>query len=222
MLGTPRRARASGAYTGGVTGSETKPRSVYRREGGDWLIELRLRELRQLFHQLDPAPFREKDLDPAAEVYIEDAVREIGTGQRAKIVIHLPEAELATDDARSLPESIAHYFGYRAQQTRVELGRLMRRALTNLAIGLAFLGACLALRRSLLAAGSYELLAEGLLIIGWVALWRPVEMFLYDWWPLLRRQRRFRAIARMPVVFDSIVTRPSFGVQNPVTTDRAN
>jgi hypothetical protein len=191
-----------------VTGSETKPRSVYRREGGDWLIELRLRELRQLFHQLDPAPFREKDLDPAAEVYIEDAVREIGTGQRAKIVIHLPEAELATDDARSLPESIAHYFGYRAQQTRVELGRLMRRALTNLAIGLAFLGACLALRRSLLAAGSYELLAEGLLIIGWVALWRPVEMFLYDWWPLLRRQRRFRAIARMPVVFDSIVTRP--------------
>jgi hypothetical protein len=205
-----------------VTGSETKPRSVYRREGGDWLIELRLRELRQLFHQLDPAPFREKDLDPAAEVYIEDAVREIGTGQRAKIVIHLPEAELATDDARSLPESIAHYFGYRAQQTRVELGRLMRRALTNLAIGLAFLGACLALRRSLLAAGSYELLAEGLLIIGWVALWRPVEMFLYDWWPLLRRQRRFRAIARMPVVFDSIVTRPSFGVQNPVTTDRAN
>ncbi len=78
-------------------------------------------------------------LDPAAETYIEDAVREIGAGQRAKIVIHLPEAELATDDARSLPESIAHYFGYRAQQTRVELGRLMRRALINLAIGLPFL-----------------------------------------------------------------------------------
>jgi hypothetical protein len=24
-------------------------------------------------------------------------------------------------------------------------------------------------------------------------------MFLYDWWPLLRQQRRFAAIARMPV-----------------------
>jgi hypothetical protein len=199
MAGTLLRARATGAYTGGVNSSGSKHRYAYRREGGDWLIELRLRELRQLFHQLDPAPFREKDLDPAAEAYIEDAVREIGTGQRARIVIQLPEAELATDDARSLPESIAHYFGYRAQQTRVELGRLLRLALANLGIGLVFLGACLALRRSLLASDSHELLAEGLLIIGWVALWRPVEMFLYDWWPLLRRRRRFESLARMRV-----------------------
>jgi hypothetical protein len=160
---------------------------------------LRLREVRQLFHHLDPAPFREKDLDPAAEAYIEEAVREIGAGQRARLVIHLPEPERSGEAAYSLPESIAHYFGYRAQQTRVELGRLMRLALVNLAIGLLFLAACLALRRSLLSAGLHELLAEGLLIIGWVALWRPVEMFLYDWWPLLRRLRRLAAIARIPV-----------------------
>jgi hypothetical protein len=182
-----------------VSNPSSARRSAYRREGGDWLIELRLREVRQLFHHLDPAPFREKDLDPAAETYIEDAVREIGSGQRARLVIYLPEPERSTEAARSLPESIAHYFGYRAQQARVELARLMRLALANLAIGLLFLAACLALRRSLMAAGSQDLLAEGLLIIGWVALWRPVEMFLYDWWPLLRRQRRFDSIASMPV-----------------------
>lgn len=174
-------------------------RSVYRREGGDWLIELRLRELRQLFHHLDPAPFREKDLDPAAEAYIDDAVREIGLGHRTRVVIHVPEAERSSEDARTLPEAVANYFHYRARQSRVELGRLLRRALVNLAIGLLFLSACLTLRRTLQASGSHELLAEGLLIIGWVALWRPVEMFLYDWWPLLRQQRRFAAIARMPV-----------------------
>jgi hypothetical protein len=182
-----------------VTGQDLKHRSAYRREGGDWLIELRLRELRQLFHQLDPAPFREKDLDPAAEAYIEDAVREIGTEQNFRLVIHLPEPERSSESALSLPESIANYFGYRAQQTSVELGRLVRRAFVNLAIGLLFLAACLTLRRTLLAAGSHDLLAEGLLIIGWVALWRPVERFLYDWWPLLRRRRRFASIASMPV-----------------------
>jgi hypothetical protein len=179
--------------------SPSAGRSVYRREAGSWLIELRLREVRQLFNHLDPAPFREKDLDPAAEAYIDDAVREIGAGQRARLVIHLPEPECSSEAAGSLPESMANYFGYRAQQTRVEIKRLMRLALVNLAIGLLFLATCLALRRSLLAVGTYELLAEGLLIIGWVALWRPVEMFLYDWWPLLRRRRRFDSIARMPV-----------------------
>jgi hypothetical protein len=183
-----------------ASGRPARPRhSVYRREGGDWLIELRLRELRQLFNHLDPAPFREQDLDPAAEAYIEDAVREIGLGQRTRLVIHLPQAEHDGDEARTLPEAVANYFEYRARQSRVELGRLLRRALVNLLIGLLFLFACLTLRRTLRAGGSHELLAEGLLIIGWVALWRPVEMFLYDWWPLLRQQRRFAAIARMPV-----------------------
>jgi hypothetical protein len=36
---------------------------------------------------------------------------------------------------------------------------------------------------------------EGFLIGGWVAMWRPLEVFLYDWWPnrqsqLLRRAQR--------------------------------
>jgi hypothetical protein len=174
-------------------------RPVYRREGGDWLIELRLRELRQLFNHLDPAPFREKDLDPVAETYIDDAVREIGLAQPKRLVIHLPEAERQSEDAGNVSVAVANYFGYRARQSRVELRRLLRRAMVNLAIGLLFLFACLSLRRSLQSTGSNEMIAEGLLIIGWVALWRPVEMFLYDWWPLLRQQRRFEAIARMPV-----------------------
>lgn len=174
-------------------------RSDYRREGGHWLIEIRLRELRQLFHHLDPAPFREKDLDPAAEDYIEDAVREIGAGQPTRLVVHVPPEARQTTDARELPDAVSHYFEYRARQKRLELRRLLRLALTNLTIGLLFLAACLSLRSSLEAAGVSELITEGLLIIGWVALWRPVEMLLYDWWPLLRRARRLEAIARMPV-----------------------
>jgi hypothetical protein len=171
----------------------------YRREDGDWLIELRLREVRQLFHSLDPAPFHEKDLDPAAEAYIEDAVRDLGSREAMRLRVYLPAGQADTADARTLPDAIAHYFGYRARLNRVEVRRLLQLAVLNLAIGLLFLFACLYVRSWFEAAGAYELLGEGLLIIGWVALWRPVEMLLYDWWPLLRRARRFEAIARMPV-----------------------
>jgi len=174
--------------------------SVYRREDDTWLIEIRLRELRQLFNHLDPAPFREKDLDPAAEEYIAEAVREIGPRQPCRLLVHLPAAECAQEDARTLPEAVRHYFQYRAHQTRIELRQLLRRGAINLAIGLAFMSACVWLRRWLGSLGNHEMLTEGLLIIGWVALWRPIEIFLYDWWPALRRQRRLEAIAAMPVV----------------------
>ena len=171
---------------------------AYRLEGDVWLIELNLRDTRQLFHTLDPAPFREKDLDPAAETYIDEAVREIGADRPTKLLIHLPAAE-TSQEAHDLPEAIAHYFEHRADHAQVELRRLLKRGLASLVIGLAFLFACLSLRNYLADAAGFEVLAEGLLIIGWVALWRPVEIFLYDWWPIRRRQLRSEAIARMPV-----------------------
>jgi uncharacterized membrane protein len=173
--------------------------SAYRREGDAWLIELKLREIRQLFHHLDPAPFHEKDLDPAAEAYILEAIREIGTNRRIKLVVYLPEAQARLEEARTVPQAIEHYFAYRVRQTQLELRQLLRRATTNLVIGLAFLFACLSLRSSLESRAGPGLLTEGLLIIGWVALWRPVENYLYDWWPIVRRTRRLDAARRMSV-----------------------
>lgn len=35
---------------------------------------------------------------------------------------------------------------------------------------------------------------EGFLIIGWVALWRPVEILLYDWWPIAENRRKIKRI----------------------------
>ncbi len=40
-------------------------------------IAIRLRSVSQLFNTFDPAPFREKDLDPEAETYIMDWVKEL-------------------------------------------------------------------------------------------------------------------------------------------------
>ena len=182
-----------------MTPNRSPQSSDYRRDGDTWLIEIRLRELRQLFHHLDPAPFHEKDIDPAAETYIDDAVREIGPRKPCKLVVYLPEVERESAGAGALPEAFAHYFEYRARQARVELRRLLGRGVASLLIGLAFMFACLSARRWLTATGGNGVFAEGLLLIGWVALWRPVEIFLYDWWPIRRQQKRFERIARMPV-----------------------
>lgn len=168
-------------------------------DGGAALIELKLRDIRQLFHHLDPAPFAEKDLDPAAEAWIEESVRELGPRRPARLRIWLPPDQASSEEARALPIAIQNYFAARGRQLRVELRRQLRLALTNLAIGLVFLALCLTLRQSLLSVERLGLLSEGLLIIGWVALWRPVENFLYDWWPVVRRIRRLARIVRTPV-----------------------
>jgi hypothetical protein len=84
-----------------------------------------------------------------------------------------------------------------------DLHELFRVGRLSLAIGACALIACVAGGRLLIEAfGDTPLtraLAEGLLIMGWVANWRPTEIFLYDWWPLLQRRRLYRRIASAPV-----------------------
>lgn len=176
--------------------------SAYRRESGHYLVELDLRDVRQLFNSLDPAPFLEKDLDNAAEEYIVDAVRELGLRRHAKLMIHVPASGLAGENAHSIAEAIHHYFIYRARHAGDDLRQMLGRGLISLLIGLAFLFVCLWSRQLLgdvPQQSSKQILSEGLLIMGWVAMWRPIEIFLYEWWPILRRRSVFRYIAVMPI-----------------------
>ena len=182
--------------------SDDPTRPTYRREGGDTLVEIRLNEVRQLFHTLDPAPFHEKDLDENAAAYLQEACDEVGSRRPLRLVVHLPASEAQTETARTLPQAVNNYFAYRERQLRKDLLKLLRYGGSSLVIGLLFLVACLALRRELLTHPlviDKAIVDEGLLILGWVAMWRPIEVLLYDWWPLARRRSLLRRLATIPV-----------------------
>jgi len=42
-------------------------------------------------------------------------------------------------------------------------------------------------------------LRESLTIAGWVAMWRPMQIYLYDWWPVRQRGRVYAKLSQMPV-----------------------
>ena len=43
------------------------------------------------------------------------------------------------------------------------------------------------------------LIQDSLVIGAWVALWRPLEIFLYDWWPIRAEARLFDRLGEMDV-----------------------
>lgn len=165
-------------------------------------LDLRLRELGQLFNSMDPAPFLERDLDRDAEEYIESWAMEHPAGSRFHITLHLQQPPAQPDSSQLITESIHHFFAYKAELARRQLRRLLSDGRTSLIIGLCFLAACTAAADAIGQAADSDLTAiasEGFIIIGWVAMWRPVEIFLYDWWPLLRRRRVYQSLGRAHV-----------------------
>ena len=166
-------------------------------------IELRVEEISQLFDNLDPFPFRERDLDQDAEAYIVGWARELPAKQPLKLIVHLPQSQAATQQAGLLGEAMKRYFANRADATHLELKELFRVGRRSLAIGVCVLSACLVFGQLVsgrLGTGYVgRFVEESLIILGWVANWRPMEIMLYDWLPLKRKLDLYRRLAQVEV-----------------------
>jgi len=166
------------------------------------IIELQLERAGQLFDTLDPMPFREKDLDREAEDYIVSWARELPRQAPMIIRIHLPTAETEGEQAKMLPQALARYFRYRAEAVGRDLSELFRVGRLSLLVGLVVLGVCVSAARIAVRWGGQfgDLLREGLIILGWVANWRPIEIFLYEWWPVVRHRNLLRRLSQAEIV----------------------
>lgn len=174
----------------------------YRREQGFALIEINLDSFEQLFNSLDPAPFHSKDLDDDAVSYIVGAAEDFPLRSPLRIVLHVPQSIAASPDGTVVPDAIRNFFSYSLETERRKLRAELREGRITLAIGLAFLFVCIGLRQIVIVSslGTFgSMMAEGLLISGWVAMWRPLDIFLYGWWPIRRRCRILEKLAEIQV-----------------------
>ncbi len=165
-------------------------------------MEISLNSIHQFFNSLDPSPFYEKDLDTEAEHYLTSWAQSLPKHIELKLDLYLRER--ASDDfsESAIARAIFRHFDERARLTQVELNQLFNQGRISLMIGLAALSTFLLTAHLFVATPSNvgtSLLHESFSIAGWVAMWRPMQIYLYDWWPLRERVKLFRRMSHMPV-----------------------
>lgn len=164
-------------------------------------IELRLQNIEQLFDTFDPAPFPDKALDRRVETYLVESAGEHGHRELLAVALHgPPELQARVDDIAAAIHAhfvLAHRQAERRHRRRSRVGRVAMLA------GLATLMLVLLLRQSLTAvpAPLGEVFSEGLLILAWVALWRPIESIGFDSWESRQERALLQRLARVPVRF---------------------
>jgi hypothetical protein len=166
-------------------------------------IRLRIQNVNQLFHTLDPFPFRERDLDEDVEDYVVGWAREAAYRGPLVISIDMPADQARGEDAAHIAHAFRHYFEGRAEVLGRDLRALFRTGRDALTIGLAVLGLTVALGAAvtrLVPEGfAQRFFAEGLIILGWVANWKPIDIFLFEWWPIARKRDLYRRLAQARV-----------------------
>ena len=187
--------KLAGAYlTDGITTGEDIP-------PGSELIEIHLAELNFLFNAMDHSPLPRRDLDPKAEEFIVGSARE-AHGDALALQVYVDRYGTYEDPA-AVPNAVHEFFAQRSLVARRRLGQLFRVGRTSLVIGVAFLTVAVALagvvERALSGGEVSTLIRESIAIGGWVAMWRPLEIFLYDWWPIRAERKLFDRLSAMPV-----------------------
>ena len=171
-----------------MSAKSSSRRKRYRTLGDKSLIEVRVKNAQQLFDVRDPAPFRERDLDDDFVEYITTSVEEIGHNSNLKIVINIGEKETESIEKTVIKEAIESYLDYQIELKRLHLSKLFRTVRLFLFFGLASLFACLFVARTIEKKfdpdSFFYVTREGFVILGWVAIWKPFELVLFDWYPV--------------------------------------
>ena len=164
---------------------------------GAAVIELKVESVASLFDPFDPFPLPTRDLSRTAEEFIVGWARELPPGTPITLALHV--SSLATHDVSDLQAAFTNHFRQRMRSVSGDISELFGVGRTSLMIGLAMLVACvLGAQGAGMVLGNTpaaRILSEGLIILGWVANWRPVEIFLYDWWPLAGRRRLYQRLS---------------------------
>ena len=160
----------------------------YRIEEGMPCIDVGVQNIERLLDRRDPAPFRDRDLDPGLVEYLVEAAEDLGSHARLRVVFWLRE------EAPSQEVEVAFRAHFQDMVHRVERRnqQRLRMGASALLVGLVLLVLLFSLAQLVerTVTGAFgRALAEGTVILSWIVLWRPVEVLLFDWIPV-REERR--------------------------------
>ena len=168
------------------------------RAGSSATVNIHIREFSQLFNSLDPSPFWDRDLDRQAAEFIEEEFSEKPAADTWNLCIHTHDGGASAPD---LQTALENYYGRMASSARRALREHFWSGQWTLVAGVVVFLLAMALRSMLggLLGRLPQILDEGLIILAWLALWRPAEMLLYGWVPLRRREKLYERLARIRV-----------------------
>lgn len=191
----------------------TKPdKARYRLEDGRVCIDIYLHTAQQLFDSRDPAPFRDRDEDVADYIY--SAATDIPFEKPLKLVLFLEHEPVPPLGPAVIPSAVRAYFAYEAERANQRLSQQRRFGRVALAAGLTVLVVFLTLAeigKAYQTGHGGEIVREGLVITGWVAMWKPIEVLLYDWWPLVEQRRHISRLVASEIEVRALSDRPVSG-----------
>jgi hypothetical protein len=159
----------------------------------DATITLHMHRASQLLLSPGTTLYTKRGLNPDAEEYIVEHAELLPRRVRFCLLLQMPATE--TGRAEEIAVAVRKHFSFLREKSERKLKQTVQLGWRNLLIGFVFLAIIVLLvqagGRMMPGGGLTTTIRESLIILGWVALWRPAELLLYDWFPHKRDANLF-------------------------------
>ena len=140
-------------------------------------------------------------LHPDVEEFIIEEAEKLQLHSEIYITIQVPDGQSFL--VKELTSIIHRHFETRSEKANQQIQIALKLGLRTLLIGFAFLIIMFLLTRIIMnilpESALLITLKELFIILGWVALWRPAELLLYEWRPYKRNAKLCNRIANCKV-----------------------
>lgn len=165
-------------------------------------ITLKLDRIKDLFQEPEFDPFVPQVNSSSGIDQIISELKPTSLSCQVRTTILLPADKLSENLEQLTIEALQRYCTARIDRTSNDLAFLRGRGIRALQRGLLFLAVCLLLSSLFDGLEHFpglirRFLSEGFLIAGWVSLWHPIELLLYEWGPYLRQKQIYELIKDM-------------------------
>ncbi|MDP3564370.1 MAG: hypothetical protein Q8R70_07740 [Methanoregula sp.] len=186
--------------------TESDLKSHYPVKDGKVLLEIKLSSPAQILNPFSPVPFHEKELTNATEEYIENTVRDFPDKTRFRIVLYLPASIIGTPEVQALPEVVRNHFQYKVMDMDRKQRHLMKFVRNTIFTGFIVLAICIFISTAILKIFGDSLpvvfIASSIEILGQIAIWSPLIVFMFQMWPLREAQKLYQKITGMEIVVE--------------------
>jgi hypothetical protein len=170
-------------------------------ETGRGDISLKVKKLEDLLYKSVIPLSCNRLLHPDVEEYIVHEAEKSRRNSAFHIAIQI--AEETPSNTPQITSIIHKHFESKHEQENHQMNKILTLGLTSLCVGFAFLVVMFLITKTFMALlpenALMITLRELFIILGWVALWRPAELLLYEWRPHKRNAKLFDKLAKCDV-----------------------
>ncbi|MCW4025589.1 MAG: hypothetical protein NWF01_11240 [Candidatus Bathyarchaeota archaeon] len=185
-----------------VLGTDNSLEKIYERDlqTGSYIVAVAIDRYTDIFNELDPAPFKKRDLNPDLLIYLEDCSFDIPLKYSTILQFTVLNESVDPKKEERIIFGLKTYFSFIERQLAREITESYKKSAVYVVIAFLLLFASYSLIRvaeNVVFVTALEVITIG----GWVFLWEAISTFAFKKRETKSKRKHYKRFIISPIIF---------------------